>query len=50
MPERFRLDIREDFFSEGVVRYLEKAARGAGGVTVPGGVQEACRCGTDGHG
>jgi len=27
-----------------------QAAQGSGGVTVPGGVQEACRCGTEGHG
>jgi len=26
------------------------AAQGSGGVTVPGGVQETCRCGTEGHG
>ena len=25
---------------------LEQAAQGGGGVTVPGGVQEQCRCGT----
>jgi len=26
------------------------AAQGGGGVTVPGGVQELCRCGTEGRG
>jgi len=29
---------------------LERAAQGGGGVTVPGGIQETCRCGTEGHG
>ena len=29
---------------------LEQAAQGGGGVTVPGGVQETCRCGTKEHG
>ena len=29
---------------------LAQAAQGGGGVTIPGGVQETCRCGTKGHG
>ena len=29
---------------------LEQAARGGGGVTMPGGVSKKCRCGTLGHG
>jgi len=29
---------------------LEQAAQGGGGVTVPGGVQKTCRCGTLGSG
>jgi len=29
---------------------LEQAAQGGGGVTVPRGGQETCRCGTVGHG
>jgi len=29
---------------------LEWAAQGGGEVTVPGGIQEACRCYTEGHG
>ena len=28
---------------------LEWAAQGGGGVTIPGGVQEMCRCGTKQH-
>jgi len=29
---------------------VAQAAQGGGGVTVPGGVQEPCRCGTEGRG
>jgi len=29
---------------------LEQAAQGGGGDTIPGGVQELHRCGTEGHG
>ena len=29
---------------------LAQAAQGSGGVTVPGGVQEKGRCGTEAHG
>jgi len=29
---------------------LEQAAQGSSGVTIPGGVQKTCRCGTWGHG
>ena len=29
---------------------MTQAAQGGGGVTVPGGVQEPCGCGTEGHG
>jgi len=29
---------------------LEQAAQGSGGVTIPGGVEKMCRCGTSGHG
>ena len=28
---------------------LEQAAQGDGGVTVPGSIQETCRCGTKGN-
>jgi len=34
--ERFRLDIRKNFFTEWSA--LEQAAQGSGGVTIPGGV------------
>jgi len=29
---------------------LEQAGQGIDGVTIPGGFQETCRCGTQGHG
>jgi len=29
---------------------LEQATQGSGGVTISGGVQKMCRCGTLGHG
>jgi len=29
---------------------LEQDAKGGGGVIIPGGVQEMCRCVTEGHG
>jgi len=29
---------------------LEQAAQGGGGVTISGGVQKKCRCGTSGYG
>jgi len=29
---------------------LEQADQGSGGVTIPGGIQKACRCATSGHG
>ena len=29
---------------------LEQAAQRSGGVTIPEGVQETCRCDTEGHG
>jgi len=28
---------------------LNQAAQGSGGVTISGGVQKMCRCGTSGH-
>ena len=40
---KLTLDIRKNFFSEHV-------AQGGGGVTIPGGVQELWRCGTEGLG
>jgi len=47
---RFRLDIRKNLFTERVVKHWNKAAQGSGRVTIPGGVQKMCRCGTSGHG
>ena len=44
------MDIRKNLFSERAVRQQEQAAQGSGGVTIPGGVHEKGRCGTEGHG
>ena len=46
---RFRLDIRNNFISKSS-EAVAQAAQGGGGDTVPGGVQEPCGCGTEGHG
>ena len=44
--ERFRLGIRNNFFSERAVRLWHRL----GGATIPGGVPEPCGCGTEGCG
>jgi len=44
--ERFRLNIRKNFFSE---RVLAQTAQGGCEVTDPGGVPEMWRCGTERH-
>ena len=41
---RFRLDIRKKLLFERVVKVLEQAAQGHGGITIPRGVQETRRC------
>jgi len=43
---RFRLDVRKNFFSKSDA-VLEQAAQGGGTVTIPGGLQEKDRCGTE---
>jgi len=47
---RFRLDIRKDIFFHGSGNASEQASQRGGGITIPGGVQEMWRCGTEGHG
>ena len=46
---RFSLDIRKHFFSDRVVMQWHSCT-GSGAVTVPGGVPEPWRCGTEGCG
>ena len=46
---RVRLDIRKPLFSQRVVRQWHSCP-GSGVVTVPGGVQENSRCGTEEYG
>jgi len=45
----FRLDIRKNFFTERVVRHWNNSAQGSGGITIPGGVQKMCICGSSGY-
>jgi len=47
---RFRLDIKKKFIYWKSGQALEQAAQGGSGVTIPGGVQKMCRCGTWGYG
>lgn len=44
----FRLEVRRNFFSEGVLG-TGTAAIGSVGVNIPGGVEEPWGCGTEGH-
>ena len=46
---RLRLDVRKNFFPGRVVLQWQSCL-GSGGVTVPGGVLESWRCGTEGCG
>ena len=46
---KFRLDVRKNLFSKSGDA-LAQAAQGGGALTIPGGVQELCRCGTEGRG
>ena len=47
---RFRMDIRKKILLEKVDELLAQAAQGGGWVAVSRGVQEKCRCSTEGHG
>jgi len=45
----FRLDIKKEFSSE-EWQCIGTGWAGRCGVTIPGGVEETWRCGTEGHG
>ncbi|KAK4828861.1 hypothetical protein QYF61_000989 [Mycteria americana] len=47
--ERFRLVLGKISLLKGG-QALEQAAQRGGAITIPGGVQKTCRCGTSGHG
>jgi len=48
-PERCGLNVRKNAFSERVIMQWNRLPQGGGGITIPGGVQETWRCGTEGH-
>jgi len=48
--ERFSLDIMKKCLLRKNVYALEQAAQESGGVAIPPGVQETCRCGTEERG
>jgi len=50
VPRGFRLDIKVKLLLRKSGSALAQPAQRGGGVTVPGGVQETRRCGTEGHG
>ena len=41
---------QEEFLLRESSEAVAQAAQGGGAVTVPGGVEEPCGCGTEGHG
>ena len=50
MPGDFQVEYLEKILLRKYGEALAQAARGGGGVTVPGGVQELWKCSTDGCG
>ena len=49
-PGQVQVEYLEKFLLRKSGKALVHAAQGDGGVTIPGGVQEMWRCGTEGHG
>ena len=49
-PGEVQVGYYEEFLLRKSDEALEEAAQGSGGVTIPGGVHEKGRCGTEGHG
>jgi len=47
---RFRLNIKKKILLRKSREAAAQAAQGVGGVTIPGGVQGSCGCGTEGSG
>jgi len=50
VPRKDQVGYWEKFLLRKSGEALAQAAQGGGGVTVPGGVQELCECGSEGHG
>ena len=46
----FRLNIKKKILLRKSREAVAQAAQGVGGVTIPGGVQGSCGCGTEGSG
>ena len=49
MPGELQAGYEEKILLRKSSEALAQAAQGGDGVTIPGGVQEPCRCGTEGH-
>jgi len=49
VPGEIQVEYQEEFLIRKGGWAVAQAAQGSGGVTVPGGVQEPCGCGTEQH-
>ena len=50
MSAEVQVGYKEKFLLRNSDEAVAQAAQGGGGVTIHGGVQETCRCGTEGRG